>query len=576
MTISIEVPLDVAMISDVLESASSRHRAWVNWGIVVGLMVVTAIPYAHVGEFEFVALDDQQYVVQSELVRQGLDPLSMWGALTEFHADNWHPLVWWSLMLDVQLFGLNPGPFHLVNLVWHLINVALLFAAMQTLSGDRWRSAIVAAVFGVHPLHVESVAWVTERKDVLSGFFWMLGLWAYARWCHTRQSRWWWLVTGCLIAGLMSKQILITFPCVLLLLDGWPLGRWQDLRLGATVFRRAIRLVKEKLVWFGLCVGAVLIVLQAQTQAREFAADWPLSLRLSNAALSVMRYLGKTVWPVGLAVPYPYNPPVSMTPVYAAAAGIAVLTLIAIVVVRRHPFGLVGWLWFLGVLAPVSGLVQAGQQSMADRYMYLPLIGLSVAVVWMIPTPRSRGMAWFWGGIVTTCLLALTVRSGQQVTVWKNSDTLFRHALVIDPTNDSAHFILAAADLQAGRLAEGIAHLQPAVKWEQKRWMARHFFRGTPKPERVAEMSRWWGDLYFQIGQAQVKLQQPTAAILSLREAIQNDPTLVEAKLLLGESLADTGDFAAARVLFQEVLRRNPGHPAAQRGLSQLPRSDNP
>lgn len=542
-------------------------------GIIAGLLILTAIPYARVGSFDFVALDDQQYVVQSELVRNGLDPLSMWGALTEFHADNWHPLVWWSLMLDVQLFGLNPGPFHLENVAWHLANVVLLYLALHALTADRQRSGIVAAIFGVHPLHVESVAWITERKDVLSGFFWMLGLWAYSHWGKTRQPQWWWFVTGCMVGGLMSKQIVITLPCVFLLLDGWPLGRLQDPRDGTTFLWRVGTLLYEKLAWFGLCAGSVWIVLQAQTQAREFADDWPLSLRVSNAALSVARYLGKTFWPVRLAIPYPYDPPESMVPVCAAAGLIAVLSLLAVVLVHRKPFLLTGWLWFLGTLAPVSGLIQAGKQSMADRYMYLPLIGLSVAVVWLIPSPRSRGMAVAWCAVVAAGLLGLTVRSWQQVQVWRNSETLFQHALECDPTNDSAHYILAAADLQAGRLAEGIAHLEPAVEWERRRWEARSFFDGKPNPKRLAEINRWWADIDFQIAQANVKLGKKSEAIAKLRGAVQSDPTFWDAQVLLGKLLAETGNTAAARTHFEDILRRQPGHPEALRELSQLPRS---
>ncbi len=541
-------------------------------GIIAGLLLLTAIPYARVGSYEFVALDDQQYVVQSELVRSGLDPLSMWGALTEFHADNWHPFVWWSLMLDVQLFGLNPGPFHLENVAWHLANVGLLYLALHALTADRWRSAIVAAIFGVHPLHVESVAWVTERKDVLSGFFWMLGLWAYAQWGKTRQPRSWWLVTSCLVAGLMSKQIVITLPCVCLLLDVWPLGRLQDPRDGPTLLRRIGTLLYEKLAWFGLCIAAVFIVLQAQTQAREFAEDWPLSLRVSNAALGVVRYLVKTFWPVRLSVAYPYNPPESMGPVYAAVGVIAVLTALAVLLTRRKPFLLMGWLWFLGTLAPVSGLIQAGKQSLADRYMYLPLIGLSVAIVWLFPLPRSRAMTWAWSLIVTACLAGLAVRSAQQVAVWRNTDTLFQHALQVDPTNDSAHFVLAAADLQAGRLAEGIVHLESAVEWELRRWKARRYFDGEPSVERLAVVNRGCADVYLQIGQANITLGKTTEAIAALREAVRLDPALFEARFLLGKLLADAGKTAAARAEFEQIVNRQPSHAAAQRELSRLPK----
>jgi len=565
----------------VLESHSARDvvikcpRVWLDYGIVAGLLLLTVIPYISVGRFDFVALDDPQYVTQSELVRHGLEPLAMWGALTEFHADNWHPLVWWSLMLDVQLFGLSPGPFHLVNVGWHLANVVTLYFAMRSLTGDRWRSAVIAAIFGVHPLHVESVAWITERKDVLSGFFWMLGLWAYAHWARTRRSHWWWLVTFCLIGGLMSKQIVVTLPCVFLLLDGWPLGRLHNAQVGATLVRRVKALVAEKLFWFGLCFGAVVIVLQAQTQAREYADDWPLSLRLSNAALSVMRYLGKVFWPTHLGVQYPYNPPESMVSVYASAAAIGAISMMAILLARKWPFLLTGWCWFLGTLAPVSGFVQAGIQSIADRYMYLPLVGISVAIVWLVPLPRSRVALWAFIGVVVIGMGALMFRAEQQVQVWRNTNTLFRHALAIDPTNDSAHYILAAGDLQEGRLAEGIAHLEVAVEWERRRWEARRFFGGQPDPVKLTTVNRGCADIYLQIGQAQVTLGNSSEAIAALQEALRLDPDLWDASLLLGRVLAQAGEIDAARARFEEILRRRPGHPEALRELAQLnsPRS---
>lgn len=551
----------------------STTRRGIDWNellIVLGLVAGTVGIYLPVARFDFVALDDPQYVTQSDLVRSGLDPVAMWGALTEFHADNWHPLVWWSLMLDVELFGVQPGPFHLVNLAWFLVNVVLLYFAMRELTGERWRSAAVAAVFAVHPLHVESVAWVTERKDVLSGAFWILTLWAYAHWARKLHSSWWWLVTAGLIAGLMSKQIVVTLPCVFLLLDWWPLQRLEDVRLGATRPQRALALLREKLVWFGACAAAILIVLQAQTQAKESTDDWPLALRLSNSVLSALRYLGKTFWPVNLSVQYSYNPPESQAPVLAAAVTVLAITLAAVLAWRRWPWITVGWLWFLGTLMPVIGLIQVGKQSMADRYMYLPIIGLTIAFAWMIPLPRSRAGRWCLGLIVVLGLAVLAVRTMQQVSVWRDTETLFQHALAIDPTNDSAHYAIAPIDLSAGRVSEGIDHLQTAVEWERKRWEARRFYSGNPKPEKVAELNRSWSDIYFQIGRANLTLGRATDAITMLREAVRLDPEFVEARMALGKTLADTGDHTEARQQFLGVLRVSPGNPQAKQELSRL------
>lgn len=537
---------------------SRRADAW----CLCGLLLLSAIPFGRVAWFDFVSLDDAQYVTESELVRSGLDPLSLWGALTEFHADNWHPLVWWSLMLDRQVFGMTPGAFHLVNLAWHLANVAILFVAMKELTGDRWRSAVVAAVFGVHPLHVESVAWISERKDVLSGAFWMLGLWAYARWARTGRSGWWWLVTGCLICGLMSKQILVTLPCVMLLLDGWPLGRFRNLRLGKSLTQRTYRLVMEKLPWFGLCAAAALVAMQAQSTAREAAGDWPLSLRLSNAVVSAVRYLGKSFWPTGLSVQYQYDPPAFL--VVAAATGLLLaITLFSVLMVRRKPAVLVGWLWYLGTLTPVIGLVQVGEQSMADRYMYLPLIGLTMVLAWLTPTPRTSAAKWGLAGLVAVLLGALTVRAADQAEVWRTTDALFQQALRVDPTNDSAHYVLGSLDLQAGRLPEGIAHLQTAVEWDRKRWEARRLYAGNRNPAELVELNRRWAAIDFQLAQASLSIGQTDSALKILREAVTLDPESLEIRLALGKVLAETGAFGEARAQFDEILKRQPASSAA-------------
>lgn len=266
---------------------SPRQWSRADAAIIAALIALTALPFAQTATFDFVSLDDAAYITQSELVQRGLDPIAMVDALG-FHQDNWHPVVWWSLMLDVELFGLNPGPFHVENVFWHVLNVVLLYAAMNELTGDRWRSAFIAAVFGIHPLHVESVAWVTERKDVLSGFWWMAGLWSYAVWAKTGRPRYWRFVTAALVLGLMTKQIMVTLPCVFLLLDAWPLNRWRDPSAGRWTARRLKSSVIEKLPWIGCVAVASWLAMQAQQTAAASASDWPLSLRLSNATMSLV------------------------------------------------------------------------------------------------------------------------------------------------------------------------------------------------------------------------------------------------------------------------------------------------
>lgn len=542
-----------------------------DWWCTAALLFLTAIPYLQVVGFDFVELDDRQYITESPLVQQGLNPLAMWDALVEFHADNWHPLVWWSLMLDFQLFGNNPAVFHLVNVAWHLINVVLLFAALKDLTQDTWRSALVAAIFGVHPLHVESVAWITERKDVLSGFFWMLGLWSYSRWSRSPGSRVWWVcVTLSVIGGLLSKQIIVTLPCVFLLLDAWPLKRYLDARLGPTIASRIWRLCLEKLPWFGLCLAASMLAMNAQQTAKLAEGNWPLSIRLSNAVISVFRYLGKTIYPVGLSIQYPFDLPTSQMIVVAAAIALAVLTIAFFVAARRHPALLFGWLWFLGTLMPVIGLIQVGKQSMADRYMYLPMIGLSIGLIWSIPSPQSRSSAWFAAVVAGMGLMAMAAVATVQVSVWRNTSTLYDHAVTVDPTNEAAHYSIGFRALEAGNVATGLAHLHSAVEWDRKRWEARQAYSDKRYQKQSEELKHRWSEIYMTLGRAEAMQHEPQMAIADFRAAVSLSPTSHEARMALGMALADAGENDDALAQFEEILKQSPGHPQAAKARSVL------
>ena len=538
---------------------------------VVLLLGLTAIPYWQVVNFDFVALDDRQYVTESRLVQSGLEPLALWDALFGFHADNWHPLVWWSLMADFQMFGNRPAAFHLVNLFWHLTNVGLLFVALRELTGDRARSLIVAAIFGIHPLHVESVAWVTERKDVLSGAFWMLCLWSYARWTRTQQSRGWWVcVTACLVLGLMAKQILVTLPCVFLLLDFWPLARTVDPRFNRTTFSRIWLRIVEKLPWFGLCVAASFLAMNAQQSARLGEGHWPLSLRLSNAVISVVRYLGKSFFPVGLSVQYPYDVPESPAMVFAAAVVLAAVTIACLIFARRRPALLVGWLWFLGTLVPVIGLIQVGSQSMADRYMYLPLIGLSIALVWTIPNPRTVNSSRWLTGIAGLSLATLVLCTARQTSVWRNTQTLYDHALAVDATNTSALYSIGFRALESGDVISGLETLHRAINWDRKRSEAREKYAGKQNPKVHQEWNRRWSEIYLTLGQAAARAGKSEQAITFFRESISVDPANSDARMTLGMVLADEGDIEAALSEFDEILRRNPNHSNASAARTVL------
>lgn len=532
--------------------------------VAILLTAVTAAVFSPVAGFEFVSVDDPQYVTDSDLVRNGFDPLAAWGALTEFHADNWHPAVWWSLMLDVQLFGLNPGAIHVVNLGWHLASVAMLFTALRELTGARLRSAAVALLFGVHPLHVESVAWIAERKDVLSGFFWTVGLWAYARWAYTGGIGWKRLVTAALVAGLMSKQIVVTLPCVLLLLDFWPLRRLTDLDNCRLMMARCGGLIAEKGLWFALCgVGCWLAVLAQQT-AREARDDWPWTLRLANATVSYVRYLGKAVWPVRLCFPYPYEIPAGSAVIISAAVLLAI-TVGAIWLVRRNPAIFVGWSWYLGTLVPVIGLVQVGKQPLADRYMYIPLIGLGICGLWSLPVAQSRRATVAYAVASIGIFGALIVRTYQQTWVWRNTDSLYQHAVAIDPSNGDAHFQLGWRAMAQGDVDAGLQHLHTAVTWDRRRWEARRLYGGNHHPTDLSQQFHRWAEIYFALGEAQMRRSGPASALADFREAARLDPDHREARLTLCALLVETGDVAAALAELDDLLRRQPGLLAAQR-----------
>lgn len=561
----------LSTVANVAPRTGHNSRGLSVWLLCAGLMLLTLLPYLQVSTFDFVLLDDPQYVLESELVQRGLDPLALWGALTEVHADNWHPLVWWSLMLDFELFGLRPGPFHLVNLGLHVANVLLLFLVIRSWTGETWKSFILAGVFAVHPLHVESVAWISTRKDVLSGLFVMLSLGAYGRWVRTRQPGWWWLVTLTMGLGLLAKPIVVVLPCLLLLLDLWPFDRLNDPRLGATRGRRFARVVFEKLPWFGLAAidSAATMIAQRTSQLARDAGDWPWALRLANAPIQVWNYVAKMVWPSPLYIPYMYDPPSSR--LWAAgAAGLILAATIGLFAWRRRSFApLIGWLWFLVTLVPVIGLVQVGKQPMADRYMYLPMIGLLVGGLWALPVPGPRTGRVFVGigGLLLTILAAQCWR---QARVWRNTDTLFGHTLAIDPTNDTAHYVLGTRAMGRGQPDVGLKHLHAAVQWDRARWEQRRLFSGDPNPRGTRLAHARWADVYHSLGQAEQARGMVPEAIADFRSALELNPERLDVRMSLVGALLARGEPDAARIELEEILRRDPEHAAARRAAEHL------
>ncbi len=416
---------------------ASGRRVPLLLGAALALLTLAAyLPMLHNG---FVNLDDGFYVTGNPHVREGITRASVAWALTANVANNWHPLTLLSHQLDVHLFGLDPAGHHATSLLLHLANTLLLFAVLRGMTGALWRSAAVAALFAVHPAHVESVAWVAERKDVLSALFWILAMAAWTGYARRPSLSRYLLAALMMILGLMAKPMVVTLPFALLLLDVWPLER---LGLGWK------RLIAEKLPLLALSAAASLVTLRYQRTSLAPLDLVPWSLRLANAAVSYAAYLGKLLLPRNLAVFYPI--PLSIPPweVAGAAALLAALTALAVWKARQAPWLLAGWLWFLGTLVPVIGLVQVGRQGMADRYTYIPSIGLFVTIVWGIAwgiaaLARERRMILVTAAVAA--ILALAMGTWIQVGYWRDSVALYRHTLAVTRGNYVAHLGLAKA-----------------------------------------------------------------------------------------------------------------------------------
>jgi len=458
-------------------------------GAAITLALATFLIYLPVRHNDFLNWDDQSYVTANDHVRGGITARGIIWAFTESHSGNWHPLTWLSHMLDCQLFGLNSSAHHLVNAAFHAINAGLLLLLLNTLTGSLWRSAVVAAIFAFHPLRVESVAWVAERKDLLCGFFGLLTLIAYIRYANLinlassshsassgtklRKSKCFWYVTTLLlfVLGLMSKPMLVTWPFLMLILDWWPLRRMSD-DSGSPKQRIVMKLVREKIPFFAFVILSCVITIWAQQKAGAVASieQLPLSVRIQNAAIAYITYLEKFLWPTGLAAIQPHPIQLSLPKVALSVLLLGIITVTTWRLRKRQPIYIVGWLWFLGTLVPVIGIVQVGNQAWADRYTYLPLIGITAALIWL----TADGLSRFH--IHPTCTLGLSAlpigllawQTMSQLPIWKNDGILFRHTLQVHPRNPQALFGLGSYLIDHGAIETGRSYLKSAIEIEPK------------------------------------------------------------------------------------------------------------
>jgi Flp pilus assembly protein TadD len=514
----------------------TRHRA----AVAALLAALTLAALAPVLDNDFISYDDEQYVTRNYHVRPGLTAGGLRWALTTDYAANWHPLTWISHMVDVQIFGENPRGHHLTSLLFHLASTVMLFFALTAMSGAAGRSAFVAALFGVHPLHVESVAWIAERKDVLSTFFFMLTLGAYCRYVAAPSARRYVLVMLAFVAGLMAKPMLVTVPFVLLLLDYWPLARWPE-----RSFKRLL-LEKLPLVPFVIASSIATFVAQSHGGAVNSLEIFPLGVRVGNAIVTYGVYLWKTIWPVHLA--FFYLHPGGARPLWQiglAAVAFLAATTIVIRERRRRPYAIVGWFWYVVTLLPVIGLIQVGAQSHADRYTYIPLIGVFIVIAWGLQSALSSFLSSrsLYALGAAGCA-ALAMLSHAQAGRWRDSMTLYEHDLRVVGDNPLVENLIGVTLADQGRHADAI-----------------------PRFERALRLSPSYVRAYDNLGLALIKTGRAADAVHPLETAIRLDPGAPEPHNTLGIALSRTNRTHEAIEQFETALRLRPDNPQALTNL---------
>ena len=551
-----------------LQGLLHRHQVFF---LCVLLMTSVAVVFLPSLRNDFVNYDDPEYVTDNPQVQKGLTWQGIRWAFVTTAASNWHPLTWLSHMADCELFGQKSWGHHLTSVMVHALNTGLLFLVLRGMTGAVWRSLLVACLFGLHPLRVQSVAWVAERKDVLSALFWMLTLWAYAHYAKRSTVRvgliqsqsqvrprdfslafWYLLALGFFAFGLMSKPMVVTLPFVLLLLDYWPLQRLRPFAFtgtesGAANARRPRsnlwHLGLEKIPFFILSAAASIVTFLVQ---RDSGALRPLSgmpsllARLDNALIGYCRYLGKFFYPIDLAAYYPRPDAWPALQVVSAVSLLLGISAAAFLLRRRRPYLVVGWLWYLGTLVPAIGLVQVGAQSIADRYTYIPIIGVSLSLVWsmhdLIRQWHLRRLSQSAVAVAAvTVVLVCAAITRWQIGFWANSETLFRRSLSVTSDNPLARLNLGAALGEKGRAEEGLSHLQAAL-------------RLVPND----------ADLQFTVGNAMVSIGYPQEAIVPLQQSLAAEPRRAQCHLMLGKAFEKTGSLDEAIVHYREAIKLKP------------------
>jgi protein O-mannosyl-transferase len=507
--------------------------------ICLGLIALTWVVFGQTLGHDFVNFDDPVYVSENAQIQAGLSwPNILW-AFAHVHSHNWHPLTTISHMLDCQLFGVKPGAHHLVNVLLHSASAVLLFLLLQQITGHLWPSAFVATIFAIHPLHVESVAWVSERKDVLSGLFFMLTLLAYFH--YTRKPNFWRyvLMSILFVCGLLAKPMLVTLPLVLLLLDYWPFGRFEK--------SGAMKLIAEKIPLFVLAIGSAIATLIAQYGGIVERVRLPMMWRAANAVSAYLIYIWQTIWPANLALIYPHPGRLPFWETAGASATLIAITVVVLFLRKRRPYLVTGWFWYLIMLLPVIGLVQVGSQAHADRYTYLPQIGLSIAAIWGI-VDLARSFRWprEFVGLAATIIIALFALDARvQASYWHDTERLWNRTFAVTKQNEIAHFNLGEFLLKARRFDEAIAQFQ--------------IFLATYPDEPAAN---------FQIGSAFMEKGEIDLAIRYFQRTLQLEPDNPEAETNLANSLLRAERVGEAVEHYRNVARHEPRSALAHYNLA--------
>lgn len=551
-----------------------RHELFICIFIIIAIFAA----YWQLPKNNFISFDDDIYITKNVHVQSGFTGKNVIWAFTTFHAFNWHPITWLSHMLDYTLFGLNPSMHHFMSLLFHIANSLLLFMVLKAMTDDIWPSAFVAILFAIHPLHVESVAWASERKDLLSTFFWLLTIGSYFRYSKKQSITNYTIIVLLFILGLMSKPMLVTLPFVLLLLDIWPIkrmshGRFADNSKKENPDASIFYLIVEKIPLFMLSALSSLITFIAQKEGGIVRTLHELSMkvRFANAFVSYIRYIVKMIYPVHLSFYYPYRENLSAWQVFGSVFLMISITLFAMKTIREKPFFLVGWFWYVGTLLPVVGLVQVATQSIADRYTYIPLIGLFIIMAWGAKTVFEKfreHIKPLLSGIILTISVLMNL-TWIQVNYWKDDIKLFSHDVAVTMGNPLSNYHLGLSLEKEGKIEKAIQHYTEAIRIKPDFLRARNslgyafvktgrYEDALTQFEEAIKLKKNYADGYFNLGVAAMYLGRADDAIRHYKHAIKLDPNHADAYYNLGIIMTQQKQYKEALNNFMAVIRIHP------------------